>query len=449
MVTLIDLLSTTYAPIQTMILPYLDVGDVIALGRTCKGFGQIQPVLEATTYNINHQLKKFFQDPIEFRSVLGECNGLIGRDFARQFLSLSKIATDTLVLYVGGAGAGPRKKLLDIIRTNGYELENETFGEFSKQNGTHGRLYIDSCNWETTAITCLLGEARTTADVSFISWNKAYSLFPYHNFIKKESFMLEFIDDDYSRVNLNNLTNEGIKTKTVSWSHRKHTFKVSDAGYDDADELRRRRRIGDTFSWVLNLDVEGVQPSHVPDTVLEISTFRLQLSSKYANDWQVTNYEVEFEDIISHPVLRHRYITLTEDTCYDDDELSLFDANGQRIRTSHFTRRCDELCDRLDELTLVELTKIPSAERPPQFAQLSAGHGAIKEAHKTRGLFKLPSTWTFYDDEVIAFLNKTWVEQQLLDKREEARRKAMFFELAEKEQMEAIKKGRRAREELE
>jgi hypothetical protein len=57
MVTLVDLLSSTYAPVQTMILPCLDVASVIALTRTCKGFDQLQPILKATAYNINHQLR--------------------------------------------------------------------------------------------------------------------------------------------------------------------------------------------------------------------------------------------------------------------------------------------------------------------------------------------------------------------------------------------------------
>lgn len=56
MATLVDLLSNTYAPVQTMILHYLDVADAINLNLTCKGSGQLQAVLSATAYNVNHFL---------------------------------------------------------------------------------------------------------------------------------------------------------------------------------------------------------------------------------------------------------------------------------------------------------------------------------------------------------------------------------------------------------
>lgn len=80
MVSLIDLLSNTYAPMQTMILPYLSIADVISLTLTCKGFDQLQPTLMATAYNINCLLGKFFKDPLEFRSLQGRCGAIVTGD---------------------------------------------------------------------------------------------------------------------------------------------------------------------------------------------------------------------------------------------------------------------------------------------------------------------------------------------------------------------------------
>ncbi|KAF2623102.1 hypothetical protein BU25DRAFT_182882 [Macroventuria anomochaeta] len=73
-------------PVQTMMLPYLDVADIVSLSRTCKGFGQLQPVLKVTAYNINDHLKKFFKDPLKFQVVRFHCGALVHGDFARKLL---------------------------------------------------------------------------------------------------------------------------------------------------------------------------------------------------------------------------------------------------------------------------------------------------------------------------------------------------------------------------
>ena len=62
---------------------------------------------------------------------------------------------------------------------------------------------------------------------------------------------------------------------------------------------------------------------------------------------------------------------------------------------------------------MVELMKIPTEKRPPQYAQLIAGQ---VKANDLRGAFPLPATWTFYDREVEAFLAEIWPE---LENREE------------------------------
>lgn len=88
MATLVDLLSNTYAPIQRAMLPYFDIVDILALGRTCMRLKtEIPPALTATRYNINRHLEKFFNDPVEFRSLLGSYGGLVYGDFARCFLA--------------------------------------------------------------------------------------------------------------------------------------------------------------------------------------------------------------------------------------------------------------------------------------------------------------------------------------------------------------------------
>ena len=76
MVTLIDLLITTYAPIQTRVLSYLYIADVLALAKCSKQL-DLRPNLAATAFKINYHLRRFVADPKAFRSVQAKCNALI------------------------------------------------------------------------------------------------------------------------------------------------------------------------------------------------------------------------------------------------------------------------------------------------------------------------------------------------------------------------------------
>jgi hypothetical protein len=62
---------------------------------------------------------------------------------------------------------------------------------------------------------------------------------------------------------------------------------------------------------------------------------------------------------------------------------------------------CNKLKDHLDEQTMLELVKIPEAERPPQCQEYRASRS---NAHELRNKFTPPSTWTYYDEDVILFL---------------------------------------------
>ena len=69
---------------------------------------------------------------------------------------------------------------------------------------------------------------------------------------------------------------------------------------------------------------------------------------------------------------------------------------------SHYTRMCNKLRDHLDQQTMLELVKIPEAERPPQYQKYRACPRS--DAHKLRNKFTPPSTWTYYDEDVVLFL---------------------------------------------
>jgi hypothetical protein len=68
---------------------------------------------------------------------------------------------------------------------------------------------------------------------------------------------------------------------------------------------------------------------------------------------------------------------------------------------SHYIRMCNKLKDHLDEQTMLELVKIPEAERPSRFQEFRASR---INAHELWNKLTPPSTWTYYDEDVILFL---------------------------------------------
>ncbi|KAG9198981.1 hypothetical protein G6514_009166 [Epicoccum nigrum] len=164
------------------------------------------------------------------------------------------------------------------------------------------------------------------------------------------------------------------------------------------DEPTRRRRIGDKRTWVYNLDIAGVFRPARPDEILESTTFRLRT---YGSGWNdvFSFYNLEFDDSIRHPILKHPFVVMEEDE--DFDERSNTDPSRHELYKSHYSQMCSELKDHLDEQTMLELVNIPEAERPPQYQEYRASRD---NAHGLRNKSTPPSTWTYFDEDVILFL---------------------------------------------
>jgi hypothetical protein len=144
-----------------------------------------------------------------------------------------------------------------------------------------------------------------------------------------------------------------------------------------------RRRVGDKATWVVELDTEGVQDPGRSDAILESSTFEVRLyESPYDGaEEEIPRYKVDSK-MLEHPNLRNIFIAALEHR----DHLA-----GRK--TSQFRQRCLDLFDHLDGVTLLELTKIPKAQRPPEYIQLL---NKTATATELKGKFTMPATWTFY-----------------------------------------------------
>lgn len=415
MVSLIDLLSNTYAPIQDSILPHLGIADVINLTLTCKGFGQLQPYLMATSYKINPLLGEFFDDPLEFRSLQGKSGAIITGDVVRGWFRRSTTpGSRTLRIYVY---TKHRDAIINYVEKNGYGdalTQEESFCLAMIRTSTASWVHrILICDYEETPVALLFSDSKFTSDLCFIAWNKAYALFPYTTFIKRECYTLEeawVIDRCYLAQ-----IKEGLSVKTVSWAHPysgslsdSDLLNISSLSHDceDIKELERRRRIGDEHTWSIELDTKGIDECNSMDASIESCTFRLSVWDN-SPAVQPAHYILEFDHhSFLHPVLKHMYIVL-----------------DKQSETSYYTMRCEALHCRLNELALVELSKIPPENRPAEYSEIARD---ISKVSRLLEDFVPPDTWTFYDDEVIAFLDKIWKIQRRIDKKEEASRKKQF-----------------------
>lgn len=408
MVSLIDLLSSTYAPVQSLMLEYLDVRDVNRLTVAAKGFCQLQPLLKSTSYDVDRFLSHFFIQPKEFRATMGRCGAIIAGDSVRKWLLRSNEAPTELIIYVD---CEHERELDDAIFCHGVvqDTQSRTYMVGSKNIHLHAEL--------SSAVVQMLNASSDTASLSFFTWNKAYVLYPYTTFIKAECYLLEDISDHVA-LRLASIAKDGLKTKNVSWAAG-HT--VLEEGVflqplareqgSEYKEMTRARRVGDRHTWSIDLDIEDMEIPSVPDAVVESTTFLLRVPWERYGVWKIPYYTFGSYTCLRQPVLKHCY-NIMADPYEDPSSCSAYHNN---LATA--------LWQRLNELTLIELAKIPPAKRPSQYANMMTD---VSCANNIRDEFTLPASWTFYDDEVLAYLDKLWALQESIDERDEAVRQAMF-----------------------
>jgi hypothetical protein len=122
------IVSPSCQPAMTAVLSYLAFEDVSQLACTCRAFRRLPQELRATKYNINPDLKGFFKDPKEFRSVQAQCNAVIVEGFARKFFARTTADQRLLDIYV-------------------VEDHHKTFRRYLKKEGYKLHLPDDDREW--------------------------------------------------------------------------------------------------------------------------------------------------------------------------------------------------------------------------------------------------------------------------------------------------------------
>jgi len=196
------LLSSSLAPAQSQIVCHFEPSDMLSLLRTSKSVHRSMKEAIAVAYSIDVRLKKFFDDPQAFRRVQAECNALITGNFARAFFA-NDLMPQRLCFLVDEDGAA---SIRAFIETNGFPLEKNIsligpnndplFQEISACNrykcAANGRsIYLFITTQTGVPLNALLCNSMSTGELSFISWNKAYALYPRHTFLEKETYLLQ------------------------------------------------------------------------------------------------------------------------------------------------------------------------------------------------------------------------------------------------------------------
>jgi len=222
-------------------------------------------------------------------------------------------------------------------------------------------------------VQAILRGFYTTTVVNIITWNKAYAIFPDCTFLKRKTYMLKPLDD-WLGSQLSKYSKRGWPTLETQW--------IEDQRFSNSLQDRAQRRAGDSKTWIIALDTDGVEMPTTPDSVIEYSCFSIVKESTQGSqsNFDERSYYHINAALFSACVIPYKYTYAG----YED-----FWAN--------------HLGSRLDNLTKIELMKLSLDERPDAFRN---PRGNITYREHDAEINK-PSTWVYYDDQVLQWY-KYW-----------------------------------------
>lgn len=229
----------------------------------------------------------------------------------------------------------------------------------------------------------ILSSFYSTVVVNFLTWNKAYAIFPLPTFVHHKGFLLKPLDNYISSV-LEKYSRRGWRFQGQMWPEEKGSNQP----------IQASRLIGDKFTWMIPFDTSHVNWSTTPDFVLEYGDFVLKPSP-----WaESSNYKIEATWFQS-AVLRHKYLFAS---------LSWMKFLGARV----------------DELTILELYKLEPDKRPARFRRALSRTDEQDRFTMYRLVqdemrdFQKPDSWTYWDDEVPKW-HEAWLQSEAQSKKDQ------------------------------
>jgi hypothetical protein len=122
---LVELFSTRFDPILTLICLYLGIAGLRTLYQVNKTFYRLKEHVERSYFNINKRLRDFVVDPDMFRSQLGKYDAFITGVFALKFFDFSGCWKVPNLDVFMEAGTHAVEFTNYIRKIEGYEIETE------------------------------------------------------------------------------------------------------------------------------------------------------------------------------------------------------------------------------------------------------------------------------------------------------------------------------------
>lgn len=294
-------------PVFDTLVSFLPIGDIISLSRTCKELSNIYQSILPMQWNIGRTLKRFVNDPCEFRSQMGQNNALVSGSVALQFFErVVWKDTEMDVFILKGEGAenfcryiqeregyflaeGGKEKVDEycvndvsevIALCRMYILQKPTC--FLTAVGFQVRTYIKNAQDKASRteihvvlthyipVQKILQHFYATIVVNFFTWNKAYAIFAQPTFIQHKGFMLKSLDEYFER-SLAKHALRGWRTQDVMLIEK----------YPETHPIHEVRRVGDRYTWIIPFDTKNVRQPKTPDMVIEYAQFTIQPNPSY------------------------------------------------------------------------------------------------------------------------------------------------------------------------
>ena len=386
----------THYPIFSTLCGCLSIAEIVRLTRTCKQLSGLYRDLLPSQWDVDRALRRYFNDPLGFRSQMAKCGVLIFGSFANDFfertwsdnqslhLMVQKgVDSDLLHNYLSDSAGYSHVEPSSNFTAQGSPDVKEVLNHSNPQPHIslliHLRVQVSIFKRDPNSktkiylyitidppIQSVIEEAKTT-DLAVLSWNKAYSVFALPTSIQQKRYLLlhyASINKEETQDNPPNLW----RAQGVMWPE------------DNCDNhpIREYRRVGDRYSWMIPFDTRKVEWSQTPDYVLESACFKMDLSTSYSNNClynfdteDVRHYGVEAYTLKS-PVLKHAYVV------------------GDDLMAGFLERR-------LHAATVLELRKLDPSQRPTNYDAILRSLGSVGELLLG---FQPPASWTYRDYEM-------------------------------------------------
>jgi hypothetical protein len=230
-------------------------------------------------------------------------------------------------------------------------------------------------------IDAFLKGSLCSSRACFVSWDKAYCLFPSTTILKRTSYLMTPMSParPTAATDAMNLeSDEGFIVKTGAW--------LDDFVSKPDPEVGSARSIGDELSWIMELDTTDITPATAPDSILDDAHFSLDVCNRSS---LVTYLQFRY-DVVASCVLKHTYI------CFSQTHYTPAMERYSR-RWYDYRGKLDHLKKILHSETVMQPTMLKSADRPPQYSNILQDRG---RGFVAQGNFKVPPTWHYFDSDM-------------------------------------------------